>query len=1022
MNTKIFFLFSFLTFSSLYLSADTHTWDGGGGDGNWLTAANWVGDVAPIDGDDLVFAGTTRLSTNNNFSTNTNFSSITISAGAGNFVLAGNPINIFGGASAITANHTSATITISLNIAFTTGAPEITTVSGGTLVFSGNIQNNFWLVTADNDGALEFSGVISGGGGFTQSGVGTVSLSGTNTYTGTTTISSGTFSITSAGQISSSSDITNNSNLLVDISSDWTYSGVISGTGTLEKRGSGKLTLSSANTFTGNVFFTEQNVNDGGIIAISNADGLGAGPKTIELLGYEDVGNVVELSGGITVPSDITLETRGRSIVVTSTFLRNKSGTNTWAGPINIVEAGGLYAIESEAGTLTISGTFSNNYSAERWLRIGGAGDGVYSGVIQDGTSELDVIKNDGGTWVLTGANTYTGNTTINSGTLQVGDNGTTGTIPATGITNDANLTFFRSNNIEYSAVISGTGTLTKKGAGTLTLSAANTFTGDILFEEQSARDDGAILVTNSSGLGSGLKTIQMYGNGAISNIIQLSGGITVSDVAIETYGRNSGGVSDVFLKNISGNNTWTGNITIVDGGGSYVIELDADQLTLSGNLTNNWATSNRTFNFRGVGDALVSGIIKDGTNTALLAKSGTGDLILTGANTYTGATTVSGGILRIGNNGTTGTIASSNVANAGTVEFFRSNDVTYSGVVSGTGALIKNGAGTLTLSGANTYTGNTIINTGALQFGVADALGTTDITINTATLSTGATTGYSATVGTLTITGDNVIDLGTGDHTLTFANSSGETWSSFVTIEGWSDVSKYDGTAAGVTHPKIFVGSDAMGLSAGQLLKIAFFNPDNSNLYEAAILAPGEVVPTATVLPVELLSYTANKRNESVFLNWVTGSEIESDYFVLYHSTNGVDFNELTRVDAAGTSTELLKYNFTHNNPAADNYYKLVQVDFDGTTYDKGIRYVRFEDLATVVQVFPNPSPSFFTIKSLTDAIEFYELLDSRGRLVLKSDIDLFQFEMGAQLASGTYFLTVWINDKPQTIKLIKQ
>src|SRR5262245_5498824 len=72
------------------------TWDGGGGDGNWTTAANWAGDVAPVAGDPLLFGGTTNLTTNNDFAVGTSFSGITFQPGAGAFTLAGNGVILTG--------------------------------------------------------------------------------------------------------------------------------------------------------------------------------------------------------------------------------------------------------------------------------------------------------------------------------------------------------------------------------------------------------------------------------------------------------------------------------------------------------------------------------------------------------------------------------------------------------------------------------------------------------------------------------------------------------------------------------------------------------------------------------------------------------------------------------------------------------------------------------------------------------------------------------------------------------------
>ena len=107
-----------------------------------------------------------------------------------------------------------------------------------------------------------------------------------------------------------------------------------------------------------------------------------------------------------------------------------------------------------------------------------------------------------------------------------------------------------------------------------------------------------------------------------------------------------------------------------------------------------------------------VSGIITgDGGS---LVKVGTGTLTLTGNNTYTGGTTINAGTLQIGNGGTTGSVLGNIVNNAALV-FNRSDDITYSGMISGTGILTQAGSGQLTLTGANTQSGGTMVNAGRL-------------------------------------------------------------------------------------------------------------------------------------------------------------------------------------------------------------------------------------------------------------------------------------------------------------------
>ncbi len=198
------------------------------------------------------------------------------------------------------------------------------------------------------------------------------------------------------------------------------------------------------------------------------------------------------------------------------------------------------------------------------------------------------------------------------------------------------------------------------------------------------------------------------------------------------------------------------------------------------------------------------------------------------------------------------------NPASAGTVNLNGTSAQTISN--SGTLSIQSNqtvniaNSNGVTLNNAVTGTGTFTLTSGALTCAAASVLPSgSPLILNGGTLKTGATTGFTQSTGTLNLSDNSTIALGTGSHTLTFAASNGVTWtgSKTLTITGWTG--GYNGTSG--TAGKIFVGSTSSGLTASQLAEIVFFN--GSSNFPATILSTGEVVPFAPTITLGQSSMT---------------------------------------------------------------------------------------------------------------------------------------------------------------------
>ncbi len=813
--------------------------------------------VGSLAGSGGVTLGAATLTTGGSNNT-TSFSGII--SGTGGLTKVGSGTQTLTGANTYsgitTLNAGVLAISADNNLGAVPGAPVANrlTFNGGTLraIASFTLAPNRGITLLAGGGTiavtganvLTYAGVIAGSGGLTKSNGGTLILSGGNTFTGPTNIIGGilragvfntldlstaltvgagaTFDLNNfdqnVGSIAGAGSITLGTALLGtgfnNTSTD--FSGVISGTGApipggnvaLVKFGAGTQTLSGANTYTGNTVITAGTLQAGAANTLSTATQVQVGTgSTFSLNNFSQsigslsgAGNVTLGTAILTIGNDnlstipggaalnfggVISGTGGLTKVGTGTQIL--SGVNTYSGPTNInagILLAGVANTLSATTAVTVAGgaTFNLNNFSQSIGSLAGAGSvtlgtaTLAAGSNNTSTTFSGVISGAGGftktgTGILTlsGANTYLGPTNINAGVLRAGtfntfDLGTAVTVAA-GATfdlnnNDQNIgslagagnvtlgtallgTGFNNTSTTFSGVISGTGTigLVKFGTGVQTLSGSNTYSGNTVITAGTLRAGAAN--TLSTG------TQVQVGTGSTFNL--------------NNFAQSIGSLSGA------------GNVTL----GTAILTI--------GNDNRSTIPGGGALNFGGV----ISG-------TGGLTKVGTGTQILSGGNTYTGPTNITGGILRAGafnvfDLGTALTVGTGatfdlnnldqnvgSLAGAGNITLgtallgtgFNNTSTTFSGVISGTGTigLVKFGTGTQTLSGQNTYTGNTVITAGTLRAGAVNTLSTaTQVQVGFG--STFSLNNFAQSIGSLS--GAGSVTLGTASLTIGNDNRS---------------------------------------------------------------------------------------------------------------------------------------------------------------------------------------------------------------------------------------------------------
>jgi len=214
---------------------------------------------------------------------------------------------------------------------------------------------------------------------------------------------------------------------------------------------------------------------------------------------------------------------------------------------------------------------------------------------------------------------------------------------------------------------------------------------------------------------------------------------------------------------------------------------------------------------------------------------------------------------------------------------------------------------------------------------------------------------------------------------------------------------------------------------SNNSMYGVAALNKNNNliALYRSYHGLYSKVYGDYIVLPVTLLNYAVSKTSTSVQLNWSTSTEQNNDYYLVEKSSNGTDFSELGKVSSKGNTSVLSAYNFSDLSPSNGiNYYRLTQVDKDGTKTVLGIKEINFEISQAQAVIYPNPiegTSCTITVPNANQKTALVKIADLMGKQVFSGNVNIDGNKLSVNLTtkpgSGIYLVYV---DGFQPIKLV--
>ncbi|HZJ16545.1 MAG TPA: autotransporter-associated beta strand repeat-containing protein [Chthoniobacteraceae bacterium] len=495
-------------------------------------------------------------------------------------------------------------------------------------------------------------GLIKQGAGtlaFTSTGVGNAgSLLG-----GTLEVASGTVQINRTGDVVAgdftATGLTGNGTiingaaierwLIINMTGTQTFSGTLAngdvGALGLSKQSNGTLILTGASSYTGTTTV------GGGILNVQNSDALGMSTLVNQAAGNRNSG--IQLQGNISLPGSVNFRLSNdgglQGPATVAYAIDNVSGNNTINGTITLTSGGGNSVIQSDSGALTLAGTVTSDQTRTLILQGASTDANTVSGAISNGTAGINSVSKSGvGTWTLSGANGYTGMTTVSNGTLTI-NSANSGAGTNVTLNGGSSLVLGNTQALGAASLINltpaGTATLTYATDGgdtayQLSMSSGSTF--NIVLNRATADST----VTHNLSTAAGLSG---FGSGTVS-FTKGSNVTTLATASFDQFNLGGGGGGNTVISPGPGTNVIIGTATKSNNNVSQTLEL-------GGVTTDNEITGE------------ISNGLATGANSISLTKSDTGTWTLSGASTYTGPTNVNNGTLIV-----SGTINGSSAVN----------------------------------------------------------------------------------------------------------------------------------------------------------------------------------------------------------------------------------------------------------------------------------------------------------------------------------------------------------------------